>query len=65
MPENSVLTIKDSDGKVIRTIKPVGSEYYWDCTHENGSRVGTGEYIVTATVDEVEKEYKTRIYVIK
>lgn len=65
VPENSVLTIKDSDGKVIRTIKPVGSEYYWDCTHENGSRVGTGEYIVTATVDEVEKEYKTRIYVIK
>lgn len=65
VPENSVLTIKDSDGKVIRTIKPVGSEYYWDCTHENGSRVGTGEYIVTATVDEVEKEDKTRIYVIK
>lgn len=65
VPENSVLTIKDSDGKVIRTIKPVGSEYYWDCTHENGSIVGTGEYIVTATVDEVEKEYKTRIYVIK
>ena len=65
VPENSVLTIKDSDGKVIRTIKPVGSEYYWDCTHENGSIVGTGEYIVTATVDEVEKEDKTRIYVIK
>ena len=59
------LTVKDSDGKVIRTIKPVGSEYYWDCTHENGSIVGTGEYIVTATVDEVEKEDKTRIYVIK
>ena len=65
VPENSVLTIKDYDGKVIRTIKPVGSEYYWDCTRENGSIVGTGEYIVTATVDEVEKEDKTRIYVIK
>ena len=65
VPENSVLTIKDSDGKVIRTIKPVGSEYFWDCTRENGSIVGTGEYIVKATVDEVEKEDKTRIYVIK
>lgn len=65
VPENSVLTIKDSEGKVIRTIKPIGSEYYWDCTRENGSIVGTGEYIVTASVNEMEKDEKTRIYVIK
>ena len=65
VPEKATLTIKNSEGIVIKTIEPSGLEYEWNYISDNDIKIKTGVYTVTASVKGNEQQEFVEIYVIK
>ena len=65
VPEKATLTIKNSEGIVIKTIEPSGLEYEWNYTSDNDIKIKTGVYTVTVSVKGNEQQESVEIYVIK
>ena len=65
LPYNSIITVKNSKGKVVNTLYTHGTTCYWDCMDKDNRKLETGSYTLEVTDEGTDHKEILHVYVIK
>ena len=65
LPYNSIVTVKNSKGKVVNTLYTHGTTCHWDCMDKDNRKLETGSYTLEVTDEGTDHKEILHVYVIK
>lgn len=65
LPYNSIITVKNSKGKVVNTLYTHGTTCHWDCMDKDNRKLETGSYTLEVTDEGTEYKYLLQVIIIK